>query len=377
MSEYRYYEFQAIERPLSAEEMGELRSRSSRARITPTSFVNDYSWGSLKGSADAWMERYFDAFLHIASWGTRVLKLSLPSRLLDAESARRYCSGECASARETDGKVILTFVSEAEGGGEWIEGAGRLSPILPTRKELARGDLRALYLGWLLCAQRGELDQEAVEPPVPAGLGELGASLENFAGFLRVDPDLVRVAAAASPPLPDSGSESEEVRAWLAKLTVDAKDDLLARMIAGDAALADELVQRIRRERAGAERRTSGTRTVAELLRMAEHAAGERRRIEAEQVVEEQARRVREAAEARRKHLAELAGSEPLLWRQVEEWIAAGQPKRHDAAVRILIDLRDLAGGAGASGFRRRLDALRAAHARRRTLIDRLDTAGL
>jgi len=42
MSEYQYYEFQAIDRPLTEEEMRELRSCSSRARIRPTSFVNSY-----------------------------------------------------------------------------------------------------------------------------------------------------------------------------------------------------------------------------------------------------------------------------------------------------------------------------------------------
>ncbi len=57
MSECQYYEFKAIDRPLSAEEMAELRSCSTRARITRMSFVNDYSWGSFKGDADAWMER--------------------------------------------------------------------------------------------------------------------------------------------------------------------------------------------------------------------------------------------------------------------------------------------------------------------------------
>lgn len=39
MSEYQYYEFQAIDRSLTAEEMGVLRSYSTRARITPTSSV--------------------------------------------------------------------------------------------------------------------------------------------------------------------------------------------------------------------------------------------------------------------------------------------------------------------------------------------------
>ena len=63
MSEYQYYEFQAIDRPLTAREMGELRACSTRANITSTSFTNDYAWGSFKGNADVWMEKYFDAFL--------------------------------------------------------------------------------------------------------------------------------------------------------------------------------------------------------------------------------------------------------------------------------------------------------------------------
>jgi len=51
MSEYQYYEFQAIDRPLTQEEMEELRAYSTRARITRTSFVNDYSWGRFKGGS--------------------------------------------------------------------------------------------------------------------------------------------------------------------------------------------------------------------------------------------------------------------------------------------------------------------------------------
>lgn len=63
MSEYRYYEFQAIDRPLSEEGRAALRAVSTRARITATSFVNDYAWGNFKGDEDAWMDRYFGARL--------------------------------------------------------------------------------------------------------------------------------------------------------------------------------------------------------------------------------------------------------------------------------------------------------------------------
>jgi hypothetical protein len=68
MSEYQYYEFQAIDRRLSDKEMQALRSHSTRAQITPTSFVNEYSFGSFKGDEDAWMDKYFDAFLYVANY---------------------------------------------------------------------------------------------------------------------------------------------------------------------------------------------------------------------------------------------------------------------------------------------------------------------
>jgi hypothetical protein len=377
VSEYQYYEFQAIDRPLTDEEMAELRSYSTRARITPTSFVNDYSWGSFKGDEDAWMERYFDAFLYLANWGTHVLKLRLPARLLDAKTARSYCAGEGASVHEKNGKVILTFASEDEEGGDWVEGDGHLSSLISVRAELGRGDLRALYLGWLLCAQNGDLDGDDLEPTVPPGLAQLSASLESLAEFLRIDPDLAGVAAAASPPLGVAEPKPTDVRAWLGKLPSDEKDEMLARVVAGDAAVASEIIQRMRSRGAAADRASSRRRTVAELLREAEHAAGERRRAEAENAAREKARREREAAAERVKHLDKLAGTEPALWKRVVELVATRQPKRYDEAVVLLTDLRDLAVRKDGDAFRWRLEALRVEHARKPRLIERLRKAGL
>src|SRR5258708_9396484 len=156
MSEYQYYEFLAIDRRLTEKQMEELRAYSTRARITPTTFVNEYSWGDFKGDEDAWMESYFDAFLYLANWGTHVFKLSLPARALNVTAAGLYCVGaQAASVRAKNGRLILTFVSEEEGGGDWVEADGLLSSLISVRAELARGDLRALYLAWLLCAQSG------------------------------------------------------------------------------------------------------------------------------------------------------------------------------------------------------------------------------
>jgi DNA-binding transcriptional MerR regulator len=49
MSEFQYYEFVAIDRPLSVNERKRLRAITSRATITSTRLVNTYEWGNFKG----------------------------------------------------------------------------------------------------------------------------------------------------------------------------------------------------------------------------------------------------------------------------------------------------------------------------------------
>lgn len=94
-----------------------------------------------------------------------------------------------------NGNVIFSFHSEDEDDEDSVESEGLLASMISVRSELAHGDLRALYLGWLLCAQSGELDPADLSPPVPPGLMKLSASLTSVAEFLRVDRTLVRIAA--------------------------------------------------------------------------------------------------------------------------------------------------------------------------------------
>jgi hypothetical protein len=204
VSEYQYFEFQAIDRPLNKREMAELRSYSTRARITPTGFVNDYSWGDFKGDADVWMDKYFDAFLYFANWGTRILKLRLPEKLLNAKTARLYAVGEHAAARVRNGNVIISFHSENEDVEDSVESEGLLASLISVRSELVRGDLRALYLGWLLCVQNGERDPDSLAPPVPADLTKLSASLTSLVKFLRIDRALIRASAKTAANLTQS-----------------------------------------------------------------------------------------------------------------------------------------------------------------------------
>lgn len=149
MSEYQYYEFAAVDRPLSVEEQAELRAVSTRALITPTSFVNDYEWGDLKADPRRLVERYFDAFLYLANWGTHRLMFRLPAEVFDSAAVvNRYLVGDGATAWATGGYVVIHLFAEdndGEYGEEWLDGSGLLTSIIPVRAEIdGRGPAAAL-----------------------------------------------------------------------------------------------------------------------------------------------------------------------------------------------------------------------------------------
>ena len=142
-----------------------------------------------------------------------------------------------------------------------------------------------------------------------------------------------------------------------------------------------ELRRRFREETASPPAsRPSPPRTVGELLAAAEAHAEERSRNEARRRAEEEARRAAEAALARERYLDGLVGRESNLWAEIDRLVATKQPKKYDEAVRLLVDLRELAARAGSGGsgdFRIRLERFRVEQAGRPSLIERLRSAGL
>ena len=212
MSEYQYYEFVALDRPLTPAEMAELRSISTRAQITPTRFFNEYHWGDLKADPAELLVRYFDVHVYFANWGSRRLMFRLPKSAVNLDNLRACVAGGPATLTVTEHHVVLDLWSETEEPeDEWFEDGQLLASLTPLRAELLRGDRRVAYLAWLLAVQAGELDPDTPEPRVPYGLDGPSASLAAFTSFLRIDPDLL--AAAAETGVEDTG-EMEHFRNW-------------------------------------------------------------------------------------------------------------------------------------------------------------------
>ena len=373
MSEYQYYEFLALDRPLTDKQRAELRSISTRAEITATRFVNEYQWGDLKGDPRKMMERYFDAFLYLANWGTRRLMFRLPRGALGSKTAERYCYTDTASLIETGSHLILSLYVDREPDDYWDEPGGQLAAMVQARAELAAGDLRLLYLAWLLALQSDEVDDEDTEPPVPAGLEHLSASLQAVVDFFEIDEDLIAVAAASSPSI----QEPEGMAGWITSLPAEQKDALLAQVAAGEGAQVRALLLR-RFRTASSSPPAAPARTAAELWQAAGNRKAARAKAAERSQRQAEARSAAAQAAAHAKHLDQLATQTEAAWEKVAELIQTKRPRDYDLAVSLLRDLQALADRQeDPAAFRKRFGELRAQHQRKPSLLDRFDHAGL
>ena len=205
MSEYQYYEFLAIDRPLTADEMAGLRALSTRATITPVSFTNEYNWGDFKGDPQKLMQHYFDAHVYVAHWMTAIFMVRLPIEALTQETAAAVAVPYLLAIKSTKTHWIITWSLEASENYERFgmeDGRGWMARLAPVRDELLRGDLRSLYIGWLAAGAGEMMDDEETEPLSVSGLANLTAAQQALAEFLEMDPDLLAGAGMGSPAAP-------------------------------------------------------------------------------------------------------------------------------------------------------------------------------
>lgn len=391
MSEYQHYQFLAIDRPLTDEQVAEIRKLTSRAALTHTTFMNSYQWGDFKGSCDQLMEKYYDAHLYFANWGYRKVILRWPADQLPLHIAEQYCTGESADARQHDGHVLITLVSDDESGefddfndlfdfddyGDTGREEQWLPSIAKARLDVAAGDMRLLYLAWLLCLNNNDLNDDDPEPALPVGLADLPDSLTDLASFLRIDPDLI---TAAAPRLPhtDPGPTRTMCESWVSTLTQTDKDAALVRLLHDDDhhAIAD-LRRRFRLAHPGTTPLEPG-RTVAQLRAAMPTAAAERLTREARKEAEREEAERQQAHAAQQRRLAAIQDDPEAAWSRISEMISYQKGRDYPAAVRLLEDLSALADRDGTSeAFAERYRALRGQHLTKKALQRLLDAADL
>jgi hypothetical protein len=371
MSEYQYYEFQAIDRPLDRAAQAALRSISSRARITATSFTNHYEWGDLKGDPRKFMERWFDLHLYLANWGTRRLMMRLPKRFLDGADIDPFLREVDWVEIWTSGDNLIIDIcrDEDEPDDDWDDGSGRLATLAPLRADLLAGDLRLFYLLWLTAVQDERVSNDEMEP-LP-GIGPLTGALEGLAEFLGIDADLVQVAAERVAN--GQATSRDDLREALAAIPEREKIELLLRVVDGDAHVAPELRNRLRKK----DLSLTTCRTVGTLRQRAQKIKEAHERAEAERREAERRRRAEEAEQVRRARIEALKQRGTTVWREIEEEIERRNASSYDRAANFLSDLQALAIEDGSQDdFARRLASIRARHEKKAKFIERLSKLG-
>lgn len=382
MSEFQYYEFLSIDKPLTSEEMAELRAVSTRARITPTGFVNEYHWGDLKANPLEWMKRYFDAHVYLANWGQSVLYLRVPLEIFDARTLDAFVTESSLDIHRAFRCWIIEWSLQESEDYERFgmeDGSGWMGRLVPLREELLRGDTRALYLGWLAGVSCGEVSADATEPPPPPGLSRLTAAQQALVAFLEIDPDLVTAAGAGDrQDSEDTARREQQIETWLADWSPEAMRATLGQLLDGRSRQAErELMAQFtawQREQSGDADSAIQRRRVADLQALAASARQAREQREAE----ERARREAERRKQREARLRILAQNFPEQWRKADELAERGIASAYDEANRLLVDLADAYRlCASEADFERAMQGFMASHARRAALVRRLVKAGL
>lgn len=378
MSEYQYFEFAAIDRPLTDGEMAALRAVSTRAVITPSGFVNHYEWGGLKADPLDWMRRYFDAFVYLADWAHCRFALRLPRDMFGKAELKPFGVKQSLTIDASEDHWIFDWSLEGSDNYDRFaedDGRGWMGRLVPLRDELIRGDQRSRYLGWLAGAAKGEVPETTLEPTVPAGLSQLSAAQNALAAFLEIDADIIAAAAIGSA---DASDRPESVDAWLQSLSPDELRSMLKSIVRADRPNPQrEVASRYRawhRQHAPQAAPEARRRSVAELRSVAVPAGEERRRRDA--LAREQqaaARRTQRDAQLRL-----LMSDVDKRWLALHQQAERGSASAYEQAVRALSDLAEAyAIVSDRKTFDRELRRFLVRHAKRGALLRRLTEAGL
>lgn len=262
MSEFQYYDFRCIDKPLTEAERREVNSWSSRSNASSHRATFNYSYGDFGKKPLDCVARYFDAMFYTANWGTRHLIFRFPKKMVDYDALQAFqidagrVTGYTTGIEITrrDDYVLVEFEYCDDDSSEWIdESDDTLSALLPLREDILNGDYRSLFAFWLnmawlmnQCDDEDDYDDEEDEgglilPPIPANLTKKTAALSAFIDLYGLDEDVIAAAATFSPK--PTKTDAFSLENALKKLTEKEKDAWLLRLFNGETRL-DKVFQK-------------------------------------------------------------------------------------------------------------------------------------
>jgi hypothetical protein len=373
VSEYQYYEFVAVDGPISDEGLRYAQTCSSRAQVSRFRWQNVYHFGDFHGKVEILLKHY-DAHFYIANWGTVRLGLAFPAASLPLESIEPYLRGgeryeDSLSVQKIDDRLIVWWERNEEGGWGWTQGEGILDDLIAIREELLRGDHRALFLGWLADFERDEWadpeDGGVLLPPIPAGLNGLSPAQTALIKHFPIDHDALTVAAELSQA---TRPDRIPIATVVEKLPVSEMRALLERVAAGDGSRVMSELNRLGNP-APVIRDVPALSCIEFAAKVTE--VCETRRKEETKAA---AAKRKQEEQARRQRLATVMQRADAIWAGLEPLMEQKASAAYDQVSAQLLELRDAHEQASESPrFRQKLAAFRERYARRTGILRRIE----
>ncbi|MDX2302094.1 MAG: hypothetical protein NW226_04805 [Microscillaceae bacterium] len=367
MSEFQYYEFRAIDKPLSSKARAEISSWSSRTTADAHSAIFTYSYSDFPKNAHQVVEEYFDMMLYYANWGSVQLIIKLPLDLIDLRKIEQYCVGDTISLSKKNDFVLLDFeFNEDEGFEDWIDLQGYLSRLIGIREEILSGNYHSLYLGWLHSIWRArdweDFEGSDLAPELPDSPPQLTDSLLAFIDLLGIDPVIKDFWMQQSPPA--KHTKLLDIAQQISLLSDAEKQAYLLRLAEGEALLSTKFLNHLKKiaEKEEKPQNQSSQKSVQEILAYLHE-------VETMRINEEQRLKEKDRVEK----LEGWAKKEASFWQEVKKNIEEKNAKSYDYAIKILLNLKELAEYKNkTSEFEKRMNEIVQSYSRLSSFKDKL-----
>jgi hypothetical protein len=257
MSAFQFYDFRAIDRPLSTAQIAEVEGWSSRSKVGSKKAVFTYAYGDFqKNPLDA-VDSYFDGLLYWASWGAKKLIFRFPLSSIDLPALQKFAF-EVESADNTyqygirihkrGSNVLLECYAMNEEEEDYVDEMGKeMDHFVQIREAILTEDYRSLFLFWLHLAEFKVKESLTTSlsltlPMLPSALKTLSVELEAFVDFFGIDRFLIRAAAHFSP---DSQAVDRVYGQALAQLDEMEKNEWLLRLASQEPHLDRQFKKRL------------------------------------------------------------------------------------------------------------------------------------
>jgi len=205
-----------------------------------------------------------------------------------------------------------------------------MSSLSTLRDQLEEGDPRVFYLAWLATCSDG--DEDAYEPPVPAGLQTLTPALKELAAFLDIPDSLLAVAAERSPLQPSATPKTNPVDTWIAERSQTELQQIATQLLQDSTGtVRRKFLQQIR------------ATACVDSWPVAQPSRTRAQLLEAMNILERQWRQQERdrAAEARRQKLEAMAANPAATIAKIFGLAANRTTVDYESAVSLLVELRE------------------------------------